>query len=443
MTLAVGVGTMSQRLVAMASSSQLLTGGLNAALPFKLKCPTANFEFQHKQRHLQVERQSLMVCASSTGGRELYQPFRPPPSSVSSTPAGAATIEQQLEILRERQGLWYVYATVIPSLARAGFTPSEIDEATGLTGHEQNQLVVGAQVRDSLMSTNMDKELVAWFDVGGAERLYELRTLSAQERKAAAQDVIERNMDAKLVRDLARAMKDFPRRKNAEGWTCFTTAPGDCLAFALYRQSKETTSDTEAESILNKALEFAVTEKARAKILSALGQGEEEAEVEPEIAKVKVLVMRLDFEKIPVVLPVADFSANAFDEAPSIPAVAPGSSGNFNVSKTDTPWTSWIAIPSWRPITYAKFPVALLVPDATVLPKNTGIELRKAPILVVVDKGDREIVEDSFFLVALSEGSLTLQSGSKISPGKTVLGKVLIALKPPLPIDPNFNTDWE
>jgi hypothetical protein len=425
------------------------TGGLNSqALSFKQNCNSSTkLETQQRQHQQKKNKQNggLKVCASySGGGKQLYQPFRPPPPKLSGALAGANTVEQQLEILRDRQGLWYQYATVIPMLTQAGFSPSELVEQTGLNGHEQNELVVGAQVRDSLIASGLEKELVDWFDAGGAQRLYELRTLSAQERNAAARLVIEKDMEAKLVRDLSRAIKDFPRRKSVEGFKSFTTAPGDCMAFALYRQSKETNSDTEIESLLNRALEYAVTEKAKAKILSALNQGddEEEVTVAPEAAKLKVIVMRLSSDEVPVVLPVADFSAKALDEAPGQP-VAPGSEGKFNILTTDSPWKSWIAIPSWRPITYAKAPVALLVQDATVLPKNLGIKLSKEPILVVVDKEVTELNSESFYLVVTSEGGLTMQSGSKISPAQTVLGKVMIALKAPLPVDPNVNTDWE
>ena len=48
--------------------------------------------------------------------------------------------------LRDRRGLWHEYASIIPLLARKGYSPAMIDEATGMTGVEQNMVVVAAQV---------------------------------------------------------------------------------------------------------------------------------------------------------------------------------------------------------------------------------------------------------------------------------------------------------
>lgn len=126
------------------------------------------------------------------------------------------------------------------------------------------------QVRSSLQATGFDDESLRWFDLGGAELLYELRILSAQQRRASAELVMERRMGPKEVTELARSVKDFDRRKAAEGYKDFTSAPGDCLSFACYRQSKEFSNPTDVEMTLKKALDFCVSEKARVKIENAL-----------------------------------------------------------------------------------------------------------------------------------------------------------------------------
>lgn len=125
-------------------------------------------------------------------------------------------------------------------------------------------------MRSSLQATGFDDESLRWFDLGGAELLYELRILSAQQRRASAEFVVERRMGPKEVTELARSVKDFDRRKGAEGYKDFTSAPGDCLAFSCYRQSKEFSNPTDVEMTLKKALDFCVSEKARAKIENAL-----------------------------------------------------------------------------------------------------------------------------------------------------------------------------
>ena len=88
-------------------------------------------------------------------------------------------------VLANRLGLWHEYAPLIPSLIREGFAPPSIEEATGISGVEQNRLVVAAQVRDSLLQSNADHEVLSAFDTGGSELLYEIRLLSASQRVAA------------------------------------------------------------------------------------------------------------------------------------------------------------------------------------------------------------------------------------------------------------------
>lgn len=55
--------------------------------------------------------------------------------------------------LRDRRGLWHEYASIIPLLTRKGYSPAMIDEATGMTGVEQNMVVVAAQVWSPLTYT--------------------------------------------------------------------------------------------------------------------------------------------------------------------------------------------------------------------------------------------------------------------------------------------------
>jgi hypothetical protein len=150
-----------------------------------------------------------------------------------------------------------------------------------LTGVEQNIIAVASQVRNSLKASGFEEERLRYFDIGGEELLYELRILSATQRKGSAVFIIERRMSPKEACELARSVKDFNRRKNSEGFRDFTSAPGDCLAFAFYRQSRECQDGEETEALLQKALEVCISEKARAKIEETLRKCPEVA-AEPE-----------------------------------------------------------------------------------------------------------------------------------------------------------------
>ncbi|KAK1289758.1 hypothetical protein QJS10_CPB18g01641 [Acorus calamus] len=205
-------------------------------------------------------------------GSSVYQPFRPPPAPAQlPSQYHSLALSDRLEILRNRLGLWHEYAPLIPTLTQDGCSPPSIEEATGISNADQNLFVVAAQVRDSLISLKFDADLLAYFDVGGAELLYELRLLSAAQRATAARHVVDLHLDPKATLELARAMKDFPRRRDDPGWGSFSAAsPGDCLAFTYLRMSVEATSPSDRVASLQRALDAAETESAKTLVLDEL-----------------------------------------------------------------------------------------------------------------------------------------------------------------------------
>jgi hypothetical protein len=402
----------------------------------------------------------LGVCSGALEGRDLYQPFRPPPPSVppsDSLSSSAATTEEQLEILRERRGLWHEYAVIIPILNRAGFALSKIDEATGMTGVEQNMIVVASQVRSSLKTSGFDEEKLTYFDVGGDQLLYELRILSAQQRKASAEFLLEKKLGVKEANELARAVKDYERRKGPEARKDFTSAPGDCLAFAYYRKSKEYKDELDKETVLNKALDYAASEGAKSKLHEALkscSYGEtsnldEDLTERSHLQVVRLLEGEAAGGQLPMLLPIADATVKSLEEAPSRHATG---KGPFNVLEVDVAsWKAWAALPGWALITSSITPVGVHFADSSSLPlqsNKTGVAkvTRGEPLLLVVDKGVTELDsdDDNLFIVA-SEGSqeLKIKAGSKIAGSQVKsLGKVLIALRPPIPANED-QADWE
>ncbi|KAG0564152.1 hypothetical protein M758_8G083200 [Ceratodon purpureus] len=399
-----------------------------------------------------------LVCRAIGGGKNgpkvqityeknLYQPFRPPVSI--ETPAGATTAADQLEVLRERRGLWHEYAVLIPILSRTGYTPSMIDEETGMTGVEQNIIVVGSQVRNSLKASGFDEEMLQYFDLGGGELLYELRILSAMQRKASAEFIIERKMSPKEASELARSVKDFAMRKNSEGFKEFSSAPGDCLAFAFYRQSRECQEEEEVEAALQKALDVCVTDKARAKIqetLEKFASPDVSVESEPEETVFLQVIRLLEGEvvgtKLPTMLPVADATLESVE---AVPSRASQGEGLFNVF-SPAGWPSWVAIPGWDTVVHAGAPVAVVFPDAAKLPlqsNKNGKEKLREPTLVIVDKSVTLADDDQSLYVAVQSDSqeLSILSASKVLDNR-ILGRVVLALRPPFPPseDP---VDWE
>ncbi|KAL5981102.1 hypothetical protein ACLOJK_029022 [Asimina triloba] len=189
---------------------------------------------------------------------QLYQPFRRPPPSSQPAPHQSLSLEDLLDILRNRLSLCHHYAPHISTLHRHfSFLAPALEESTGISGSEQNRLIVAVQVRDSLIASKVDDQVLSFFDIpGGAELLYELCLLSAAQRVATARYFADRH-------DVARVIKDFPRRRGEEGWECFSPTPGDCLAFMHFRLSREHRNEAEWTVALRCAMEAVDTDRAK------------------------------------------------------------------------------------------------------------------------------------------------------------------------------------
>ncbi|RZB45228.1 rubisco accumulation factor 1.1, chloroplastic-like [Glycine soja] len=366
--------------------------------------------------------------------------------------SGTLDIAGRIDVLANRLALWYEYAPLIASLIREGFSPPTIEETTGISGVEQNRLIVGAQVRDSLVQSNADPDLLAAFETGGAELLYEIRLLSASQRVAAARFLVENRCDGKAAQELARAMKDFPSRRGDKGWESFDyTLPGDCLSFMYYRQGKEHRNPSEQRtSALEQALRVAETEAARNVILEELeGKGEEGDTVGEGEAAARVSVVRLRIGEVAeassvVLLPVSAAEEREILEAP----FESRSQGEFGVVVAEKGWGKWVVLPSWDPVVgLGKGGVVVSFPDARVLPWKVNRWYKEEPILVVANRSNREVGADhGFYLVNSDAEGLKVQRGFALKEkGFTQsLGTVLLVVRPPKEENDELSDeDWE
>ncbi|GJP80433.1 hypothetical protein CLOP_g10636 [Closterium sp. NIES-67] len=330
---------------------------------------------------------------SGGGGGGLYLPFLKPAERAPEEAGGS--VEELLEAVRERRGLWYEYAPAIAALGRQGLSPAAIAEATGMTGVEQSAVTTAAQVRATLTGAGMDAALLAFFDVGGAEALYELRVLAGAQRKEAAEYVAREGLDGKGARDVARAIKEYERRKREADRSHFSAAPGDCLAFAFYRQSGEARSRAEREAALERAGQVAQTEGASAFLASALhrcrnpdaappahaaahatGAGAPAVAAAASLAVVRLRSSETQATPVPVVACAADLAR--------LPAL-PQPQGPFRLF-SPPPGLPWVALPSWPALRGVPSLVALLLPSPSLLPP---LQARQGdgPVLVVVAGG--------------------------------------------------------
>lgn len=322
-----------------------------------------------------------------------------------------------------------------------------IDEATGMNGVEQNKIVVASQVRASLRASGMSPDLLSLYDVVGADELYELRILSARERRSAAEYALSRKMDNKEYRELARSMKDFVRRQREEGWGSFTPSPGDCLAFACYRSSREVKSEDERLAFLKRGLAYAESEKAIAKLDAFLHRREDDDDdAEAKKAESRLEVIRLDMHEAgsslkSSILPLVEPQLEELEAAPRI-----SSSGVFGAHRSASPWNSWIALPSWDPIKASAHLVAISYPDAHFLPwKPKTRKEEEEPMILVVDKHVPSLQDETYYVVSGDAGKLQLVLGSALASESSSkpLARAVLALRPPVEEDALDDIEWD
>ncbi|KMZ73060.1 hypothetical protein ZOSMA_154G00020 [Zostera marina] len=381
----------------------------------------------------------------------MYQPFRPPPTPLPDRLQSLSTTDR-LELLQNRMGVWYEFAPLLSSLLQEGFTIPSIEEATGISGVEQNQIIVAAQVRESLLTSDVEADVIEYFNGNGAEILYEIRLLSVTLRAASARHIVNQRLDAKLAQQLARAMKDFPRRKGDNGWECFLgSSPRDCLAYSYFRLSHESLDLAVKISTLNKALEAAETELAKRRINEELEKRlrrVEDDEGDELLAKVAVPVVRLRYGELTewtsiAVLPVCSSTG----DKESI-TMAPTSTfeGKFGIVESESGWKRWVVLPGWDPLLSIGNGVAVEFENAKMLPWKTKKWLREEEVMVIIDREKKEVKEEvQFYLVSDMEDKLKVERGKDVKDSDLVMGPVVLVVRPPRYGDDDQVelTDWE
>ncbi|CAA3010595.1 Hypothetical predicted protein [Olea europaea subsp. europaea] len=414
-------------------------------------------------KSLSISALILPPSSSSPPQRQqLYQPFRPPPSPVPAKYRSLDT-NARMEILINRMGLWYEYGPLIPSLTQEGFTPATLEEITGIPSAEQNRLIVAAQVRESLVQST-DPDTVAYFDPPGfSELLYEIRLLNNQQRTTAARFIIANKFDGKQTQELAKAMKDFPRRYGDRGWDSFNgKLPGDCLGFMYFRQAQEhkTASSPElSKAALERALEVVESDKAKKRVEEELerkdGRGASDMDSDDvvRVPLVRMAVGEVAESSVVAILPVCKAEEREI-EVEAAPWEC-GMEGEFGVLAAEKGWTRWVVLPGWEPVaTLKRGGVAVLFPKAKgILPYKSKRKEVEEEILVVADRGTTEVSEDDGFYLVVSGGNgigvegLKVEKGSKLKESGVTesLGTVVLVVRPPREEyeDQLADEDWE
>jgi hypothetical protein len=353
------------------------------------------------------------------------------PNAPNPENAPTELTQELLRKLRQKQGNWVEWGQAIAYLQKSGYNPQEIFEATGFEPVQQNQVVVGSQVYSSMEKVGASEATRAYYATRGSDVLYELRLLTQEERAAAAELTFTHKLDLEEAREVAKAIKDFSRfRTLPEG---FTDHPGDAVAYQTWKLARQYADLQERSRLIAKGLRFAHSQSARKQIEQLL--------IDFTVVSQRPAPMppfyRFDTEdELPRMVPVAGelpLKAQELQEVPLVEEIEP-----FRIVKFAGE-QAWVALPGWRVLLAAEDPVTILATSDRFPNQN---QAQPGPILVVVDRSQREWNDFSYFVVD-NGGELDFQ-WFETQPELPILGKVIIIVRPRKILDENVTKDsWQ
>lgn len=350
---------------------------------------------------------------------------------MTETPQELPNADQLLLSLRRKEGSWVEWGQACQALQKAGYTQQAIFEATGFEPIHQNQIIVAAQVYETMLKVGVSDAARSHFGYKASDILYELRILKQEERAAAAELILEKNLDTDEAREVARAIKDFSRLSKAP--ENFTDHPGDIVAFQAWKTAKEKSDLQERSRFIARGLKFAHTDTARRTIESLLT----DFTVTPTRPAPRLPVYRLDSdEQLPRILPVAGKLPLQVADLHAVPIVE--ETGIFAIVQFSGTG-AWMTVPGWQVIRSAEDPVAILA-QSDRLPNP--LEGKPEEVVIVIDRAQRTWDVDSYFAVAQAE-QLELQWFAE-APTMPLLGRVILVMRPKKVLDEAYSTElWQ
>lgn len=333
--------------------------------------------------------------------------------------------------LRQKQGNWVEWGQAIAQLQKSGYSPQAIFEATGFEPIQQNQVIVGAQVYNSLLKAGASEAVRSHYTQRGSDVLYELRLLSGEERAAAAELTFLHKLDTDEAREVARAIKEFSYLGTApEG---FENHPGDAVAYQCWKLARQKSDLQERSRLIAKALKFAHSLSARKQIEQLLV----DFAVVPKRPAPTLPFYRHESEaELPRILPVVGEMPLTPLDLQAVPLVE--ETGPFRIVKFAGE-QAWVPLPGWQTLLSAEDPVVIMC-SSDRFPTQTLTIVE--PVLVVIDRAQRQWDAGSYFVVDNS-GALDFQ-WFETAPQVPILGRIVVIVRPKKILDEELTKDsWQ
>ncbi len=339
--------------------------------------------------------------------------------------------QELLRKLRQKQGNWVEWGMAIASLQKSGYNPQQIFEDTGFEQIQQNQVIVGSQVYNSLAQGGASEATRSHYATRGSDILYELRLLTHEERAAAAELTFIHKVDADEARDVAKAIKDFSRfRYLPEG---FSNHPGDAVAYQSWKLARQYTDLQERSRLIAKGLRFAHTPEARKQIEQLLVDF---TVVSKRPAPILPFYRFESDEELPRILPVVGelpLTPKDLQSVPMVEDIQPFRLVKFAGEQ------AWVPLPGWQVLLNAEDPVVILC-NSDRIPNQPPSPPK--PLLLVIDRAQRQWDDSSYFVVD-NDGELDFQ-WFETEAELPLLGKIIVIVRPKKIFDEEITKDaWQ
>ena len=350
------------------------------------------------------------------------------PPSPGHSPA-EVNIEALTRQLRRKEGNWVSWGRACQTLQKAGLNPQKIFEETGFEPIQQNQIIVAAQVYDSVVKVGTTEAVQTHFEQQGSDLLYELRVLSQGDRARVADFALNHGLDADTIKDIVKAVKEYSYRKAPP--EPFDDTVGDAVAYYFWGLARQQ-ADIQARSrLIAQGLRYAHSANARKKIETLLT----DFTVVKSRSAPTLPAYRLESDaELPALIPVAGALPLTPEEFQAVPVTVP--EAPFSIIKFSGVG-AWAPIPGWQVVLQAEDPVGILA-EVRQLP-NVSNPNSEEPVLAVVDRGDRRWTDQHYFLIAEND-TVTLQ-WSETAPAGKVLGRLVLVMRPQRILDENYTRE--
>ena len=345
--------------------------------------------------------------------------------------ANDANTEELILALRRKQGNWVSWGQACQALQKAGYSPQSIFEETGFEPIQQNQVMVGSQVFDSIVAHGISDKARSHFEHKGSDILYELRILSQAERAQAAEFIVEKGLDLDEAHELAKALKDFSWRSELPPG--FTNNAGDAFAYRYWKLARQHEDLQTRSRLIAQGLRFAQSDSARQEIEKLLM----DFTVIKQQQAPRFPIYRLEeAEQLPRIVPVVGEWPLQLADYKAVPLTE--EEGRFRLVKFSGTG-AWVPLPGWQVVLNAEDPVAIMI-QSDQLPSSLPGKVET--VLLLIDRAQRQWNLDSYFITE-QDGQIQLRwFGAE--PQTTLLGQLILLLRPKKVLDESYTTElWQ